>query len=162
MKRRRTDKPVHYAHYEPSTGKVEGLYNSLRHSEIPEPVIEITEDLRNAVVRTPFAFQVDLEHKQLTRVPVEVSEERPTPVNPLDAGVFHNDVYFVADKEAQLYLMECLSVASFEPKTVFKALAYKDGKPLSVDVKKDDLLTVMKKIIDNKASQFKVTGEKND
>lgn len=146
MRRRQTDIPVLFAHYDPTTRKIEGLYNSLRHDNIPEPKVEISESLRDSIVRNPTKYIVDSDKQQVVEQKLpDVSEARPEN-DKLEKGIPHNGVCFAVDLKSRAHLLECLTLTTFDPKAKFKVLAYSEGKPVTRKIGRDDLLFIMKKL----------------
>lgn len=148
-RRRATDVATHYASYDLNTGKILGLYNSLKHSVIPINRVEISVATRDAILKTPRAYSVDLGKRNVVKT--EASQEESTqiePRSPLDAGIEHEGLYYSVDSMSRAYLFECLSLAAFDESRTFQVMAFKDGKPVAATIDKDDLLAILRKLSD--------------
>lgn len=137
----------HFAHFDQESGEILGLYNSNRHTVIPEPRAPITVAERDAIQSRPQDFRID-SHGYLVEitnsndvpdVTETYAENRSVYERTIGCGVIVDDVCYYADDEASAHITQCLAIASAS-KHECKLKAVVEGKARYVPVKSKDKL----------------------
>lgn len=142
---------VYFAQYE-EDGKLAGLYNSVRHRNIPSNTIRITASQHSLISKYPEDFAVDTKTRELKRVKNSAALEdlgaalertRFEYEAMVAAGVEHDGVYYCADDAASATITQCLAISAYDDKHPFMIPAVSGGVKM-VEVDLDTLVAVAK------------------